>query len=349
MKKNYLVLVLLLIFILFIIMRPAASMAAAGNGLLLWYKQILPSLLPLAILSNLMVYSNYMQLATKYLHPVAKHIVPTSENGCFAFLGGMLFGFPMGSKIAADLVRQGKISVQEGEILAICFNQLSPVFVSGYLLSSILNMPEMTIASYLCLYAPPTLYAALKLKHTRHDLAQNSLPNHKKNSASNARLDFGIIDAGIMNGFEALTKLGGYIVLFSIFAALLQAFNTKYPLLNLLGTGFVEVTTGISYLKNSGLPPACMYALALFFASFGGLCGFAQTCSMTSGCPFSKTRYLACRLRFAVISCILGYLSFGAVRFMRTSWPLSISLFSVLSGRNCGLLFLCPLSLPFLF
>lgn len=295
---------------MFIIMQPSISMAAAGNGLLLWYKQILPSLLPLAILSNLMVYSNYMQLVTKYLHPLTKYIVPTSANGCFAFLGGMLFGFPMGSKIAADLVCQNKIERQEGEILAVCFNQLSPVFVSGYLLTSILNMPEMAIASYLCLYIPPVFHAALKLKKLQLNSAKNNSPSRKKNSASDARLDFGIIDAGIMNGFEALTKLGGYIVLFSIFAALLHTYNTKYPLLNLIGTGFVEVTTGISCLKNSGLPPEFMYALALFFASFGGLCGFAQTCSMTAECSFSKTRYLACRLRFAVISCCLGYLSF---------------------------------------
>lgn len=296
----------MLLLILFIITKPALSIAAAESGLLLWYKQILPSLLPLAILSNLMVYSNYMQLLTKYLHPLAKHAVPTSENGCFAAFGGLLFGFPMGSKIAADLVCQGKIDKREGEILATCFNQLSPVFVSGYLLSSILEMPELTAVSYAALYAPPLIYGICKLKKLG--------PRGKKNSASDARLDFGIIDAGIMNGFEALTKLGGYIILFSIFAALLHTYNTKYPLLNLIGTGLVEVTTGISYLKASGLPPELMYALAIGFCAFGGLCGFAQTCSMTAECSFSRTRYLACRLCFATASFAIAYLAALSIR-----------------------------------
>lgn len=304
----------MLIFILFIITRPAISMAAAESGLLLWYKQILPALLPLAILSNLMVYSNYMQLVTKYLHPLTKRLIPTSENGCFAAIGGLLFGFPMGSKIAADLVCQNKIDRREGEILAVCFNQLSPVFVSGYLLTSILDMPEMTVASYIALYAPPLVYGSFKFRKLRS--GQKLGPSQKK-SASDARLDFGIIDAGIMNGFEALTKLGGYIILFSIFAALLHTYNTKYPLLNLIGTGFVEVTTGISCLKTSGLPPDLMYAFAICFASFGGLCGFAQTCSMTAECSFSKIRYLACRLCFAAAGFAIAYLSFtllGALR-----------------------------------
>lgn len=310
MKKNHFLLIALCTFILFILTHPKVSMLAAKNGLLLWYEQILPALLPLAILSNIMVYSNYMQIITKYLYPVTKHIIPTSQNGCFAYLGGILFGFPMGSKISADLVTHQKISNEEGEILAICFNQLSPVFVSGYLLTNILDMPQMILQSYLALYLPPVCYAILKLKKQK--------PVSYKKSASDSHLDFRIIDAGIMNGFESLTKLGGYIILFSIFAALLHTCNTRYPLFNLLCTGIIEVTTGISCLKNSTLLPEQIYPLAIFFVAFGGLCGFAQTCSMTRECAFSKTRYLLCRLYFAAESSAIGYilylLSGGIVR-----------------------------------
>lgn len=300
MKKTYLILITLLIVILFILTHPSVSMQAAGNGLLLWYEQILPALLPLAILSNLMVYSNYMQIVTKYLYPLTKRIVPTSRNGCFAFLGGMLFGFPMGSKISADLVAGNKISQKEGEILSICFNQLSPVFVSGYLLTNILAMPQLTLPSYAALYLPPLLYGICRLRRLKTE--------DVKNSASDFHLDFGIVDAGIMNGFESLTKLGGYIILFSIFAALLHTYNTGAPLLNVICTGIVEVTTGISCLNEADLPPEYVYPLAIFFASFGGLCGFAQTCSMTAECSFSRTRYLLCRLAFAAASCALSFL-----------------------------------------
>lgn len=300
MKKNHFILILLLIIIVFIISNPDKSMVAAGNGLLLWYEQILPSLLPLAILSNIMVYSNYMQIVTKYLYPLLKHILPTSQNGCFAVLGGILFGFPMGSKISADLIQKQQISQKEGAILAICFNQLSPVFISGYLMTNILEMQEMILQSYLAIYLPPILYAFLKLRQLQ--------TKFKKNTASDSHLDFGIIDAGIMNGFEALTKLGGYIILFSVFAALLHTYNVNYPVINLICTGLIEVTTGISYLKDSTLPPEYIYPLAIFFASFGGLCGFAQTCSMTRECKFSKANYLLCRIGFASASSICGYI-----------------------------------------
>lgn len=308
MKKNYLLFPILILILLFIITHPGNSTKAAADGLMLWYRQILPALLPLAILSNILVYSNYMQLITKYLYPLTRHLFKTSQNGCFALFGGILFGFPMGSKISGDLTEKKSIDPREGELLAVCFNQLSPVFFSQYLLTEILGMRRMIPLSFLILYLPPLAYAWYKLK--KHPFSNT------KNAASTPHMDFGIIDAGIMNGFEALTKLGGYIILFSIFAAMLHTFNRHYPLLNLFLTGCVEVTTGISYLKDTNLSPDFTYALALFFASFGGLCGFAQTCSMTKNCNFSHKNYLILRLSFAAFSCLGGlicYWLFGSI------------------------------------
>lgn len=302
MKKNYLLFPILILILLFIITHPGISTKAAADGLMLWYRQILPALLPLAILSNILVYSNYMQLITKYLYPLTRHLFKTSQNGCFALFGGILFGFPMGSKISGDLTINQSVSRREGELLSICFNQLSPVFFSQYLLTDILGMPKMIPISFLILYLPPLTYAWYKLR--KHPFSNT------KNAASTPYMDFGIIDAGIMNGFEALTKLGGYIILFSIFAAMLHTYNRYYPLLNLIFTGCVEVTTGISYLKDTNLPSDCTYALALFFASFGGLCGFAQTCSMTKNCNFSHRNYLLLRLVFALLSGMGGLLCF---------------------------------------
>ena len=302
MKKNHLLILLFIVILLFIITHPGISTKAAFDGLLLWYQKLLPALLPLAILSNILVYSNYMQLITKYLYPLTRHLFKTSRNGCFALLGGILFGFPMGSKISGDLTVKHSITREEGELLAICFNQLSPVFFSGYLLTSILNLPEMIPVSFLLLYLPPCIYARSKLRKRPF--------SNTKNAASIPHLDFGMIDAGIMNGFEALTKLEGYIILFSIFASMLHTYNRHYPLVNLLLTGCVEVTTGISYLKDTQLPLGFTYPLALFFASFGGLCGFAQTCSMTKECGFSHRRYLILRLIFAIISGLLGFICY---------------------------------------
>lgn len=308
MKKNYF-LIILLLFLGFILGKPSLAAAAASDGLLLWYRQILPALLPLAILSHIMISSNYMQLLTKYLYPLTRPFFATSQSGCFALLGGILFGFPMGSKICADLVKENKISCEEGELLAICCNQLSPVFISSYLFDGILHLPGLILPGYLLIYLPPLSYAAYHLHRMQI--------RHTKNPASDSHLDFGIIDAGIMNGLEALTKLGGYIVLFSIFAAMLHACNTAHPAVNLICTGLVEVTTGISGLSSARLPGKMLFSLSVIFVSFGGLCGFAQTCSMTKGSHFSMSRYLICRITFALCSGTAAWLLFPLFDLLR--------------------------------
>lgn len=81
-------------------------------------------------------------------------------------------------------------------------------------------------------------------------------------------MNFKIIDTGIMDGFETLTRLGGYIMLFSMIASLLQ----KLPVprvVTLILTGMVEITNGIAMLPDSGLPQSVQYVLAVVYTAFG--------------------------------------------------------------------------------
>lgn len=64
-----------------------------------------------------------------------------------------------------------------------------------------------------------------------------------------------LLDTSIMNGFEIITQLGGYIILFSILSGLLMdlhPFGSASPLL----CGVLEITTGIAQLAASSLPYA---------------------------------------------------------------------------------------------
>ena len=63
-------------------------------------------------------------------------------------------------------------------------------------------------------------------------------------------MNFKIIDAGIMNGFETLTRLGGYIMLFSMIASMLQALPTS-RMVRLIAIGLTELTNGIQLLDGA--------------------------------------------------------------------------------------------------
>lgn len=212
MKKK-LIFLCILIFIVYILFFPQDAVTAAADGLVLWYERVLPSLLPYAILSNILIYSGFTGYLVKLLYPLLRLILPASRNGSFVLLSGFLFGFPMGSKNCAEMLKCGQLEYQEAEILFMVTNNISPVFISSYILCQELHMPSLIPLSYLVIFLPPLIAGRLLFFFTEK---KQSVSNHSttyKKPASGSQINFKIIDAGIMNGFETLTRLGGYIIL----------------------------------------------------------------------------------------------------------------------------------------
>ena len=142
MKKK-LIFLCILIFIVYILFFPQDAVTAAADGLVLWYERVLPSLLPFAILSNILIYSGFTGYLVKLLYPLLRLILPASRNGSFVLLSGFLFGFPMGSKNCAEMLKCGQLEYQEAEILFMVTNNISPVFISSYILCQELHMPSL--------------------------------------------------------------------------------------------------------------------------------------------------------------------------------------------------------------
>ncbi len=295
MKKKF-TLFIILIFCFYILLYPAEAVHASAKGLVLWYDKVLPALLPFSILSNILIASNLLTHITGFLSAALKHLLPVSENGCFVLFSGFFFGFPMGSKNCAELLKQGKINSVEAEILFIFTNNISPVFINSYILYQQLKMPHLFAFSLLILYLPPIIMADVLLhKHASSDCTK------KTASRSKSKMNFQIIDAGIMNGFETLVRIGGYIMLFSILSSLLQLLPLP-ALIKTLSVGFLEITNGISYLSDTALPQHIKFILAMMFTSFGGICGLAQTSSMVHDTNLSMKKYVYYKLILTVIS-----------------------------------------------
>ena len=117
-----------------------------------------------------------------------------------------------------------------------------------------------------------------------------------------------LIDAGIMNGFETLAKLGGYIILFAILAQMTTMIPISNPLIKCLLIGCTEITNGISYTARLGLYFPLAYPLMVSFTAFGGLSGFAQTASMVKDSKLSMIPYLKMKLLGTAISVGLALL-----------------------------------------
>ena len=95
MKKIAFVLVIIINAFLFLIF-PMQTVEASKTGVLLWFYQIFPTLFPWTILSNIMIRSNLLQVREN------RKASCISKTEWLVIVLGFLFGFPIGSKLAAD-------------------------------------------------------------------------------------------------------------------------------------------------------------------------------------------------------------------------------------------------------
>lgn len=298
MKKKLSIFIILL-FILFILIYPGDCAKAAADGLVLWYENILPALLPFSIFSNILIQSGYLDDLLFAASPVLNRLFFHHPQVAYPIVAGFLFGFPIGSKTTADLLRKGKLSKEEANILCAMCNNISPAFVSGYILIASLGLYHGTWLTYAILYLPPLFSGLFLLKRQKVHDGHNSLP-------AKSNLNFQIIDAGIMNGFETLLKLGGYVMLFSLLTQMCIhiAGNNEFTLIFL--TGLTEITNGIHTTAHSFLPLKYKYSVMIAMTAFGGLSGLAQTASMIKGTDISMRFYIVFRLFQTAISTLLA-------------------------------------------
>ncbi|MGN0341523.1 MAG: hypothetical protein ACI4DO_01915 [Roseburia sp.] len=306
MKKTISVIAIFL-FLILMLVNPITTVKSAAYGLLLWYEHIMPALLPFAILADLLIHSSACYSLSLVLHPLLRFLFKCSRQGSFPLAAGFLFGFPMGSRICSQMVSAGQLSREEASILFLICNNISPIFIISFVLHDTLGMDALLPATLLCLYMPAIILGRILMRH-------HTFPEYK-NTASGLKINFSILDAGIMNSFEMICKLGGYIILFSILTGLIEIYCPD-SLWRLFLTAPLEITNGVALLGSSTLPVRVKYSAILSLTAFGGICGIAQTYSMVHTAGLPMKRYLVMHLLLAGISGLCGYMIYPVATFI---------------------------------
>ena len=319
----------MLLFLCCLLLFPSTALSGAKSGLLLWFNQVLPSLLPFLILSALFLSTGLSDSIANRLSPVLSPIFRCSPSGCYAVIIGLVAGLPVGAKTVAALVNSGKITKKEGQYLLPLCNNPSPLFLLGFISVSILERPDLRYIVFLIVTVSSVLAAMLLSHRTGTSAAPKA--NFRKNaflkqsgeaSVSDSTLcasskpqftfSFLLLDAAIEQAFSVLTRVGGYIILFSVLASLLAGLPLPAPILSCAGSA-LEITSGSASLANLPLPSSVLLPLITGFVTFGGLSAAAQTKSVLTGTKFPFAHYL---LTKAVAGLLAGLLMTVYVRLL---------------------------------
>ena len=280
------------VFLIFLIYNPALCTLGAAKGLSLWYKQVLPALFPAMAAASFLISRKSIQAALKHL--------PFQASA--AFLRGLLCGSPMGALTCSGLYAS-KLLSQRSARWVVCFVQLpSPLFLSGFVASTLLALPaKMRFIFLLCAYLPflasfllCTLLFLLKpaAKYSislEKDIQKVASPEPSLND---------ICDTCLL----LLVRIGVLLMFFSILSEFLNSAAPQSAVQTLL-IGMLEMTTGISKISSlNTLSLRYKSAICLFLLGFGGICVHIQVRQAWQQSDFPIFRYILVRFLFGLCS-----------------------------------------------
>ena len=116
--------------LLLLVLRPQRYAAACAEGIALWAKVVLPALFPFLVLTAWIARSGMADGLGRKPSPLLRRCgLPAASAG--AFLLSIVSGYPVGSRVVADLQRRGEIGRADAEKLSILCSTSGPMFILG--------------------------------------------------------------------------------------------------------------------------------------------------------------------------------------------------------------------------
>lgn len=326
--KQLLLPAFLIAFTFCLVIFSRTNLSAAKNGLVLWANSVVPSLFPFFVATELLSHTNFTFYLGKLLNKFMKPLFNIRGEGSFAFIMGIISGYPVGAKIAANFREKNICSKEECERLLSFTNNSGPLFIIGTV--GITMFGNSTIGFLLLItHILASITVGIIFRFWKHN-SKNKYDNTNYNLNSNKDIKLselgGIIGNSISSSINTILLIGGFVVLFSVIISILQTSHLlnvfssfTNPLLNILNipydfsagiiSGFFELTNGLNIVCNI---PQKKLSINIIIASFllglGGLSVLLQVWSTISKTDLSIKPYILGKLLHACFSAFYTFL-----------------------------------------
>lgn len=306
-----------------------SNLVASKNGLLLWFNNIVPSLLPFFIATELLSYTNVITKLGKLLNPIMRPIFNVPGVGSYALLMGIISGYPTGAKIVSNLKENNLCTKEEAERMIAFTNNSGPLFILGTVGISLFGN---TLIGFLLLFTHilGCLSVGFLFRFWKKNYKTSSCFIHKK-SDGNQNVNFSnlgeVLSKSIISAIKTVVMIGGFVILFSVVLSILEKSNILeflshlfFPIFNLFKitdfsfctstfSGILELTNGVMQLSNIFCKNISInIILSAFLLGFGGISILLQVYSIISKSDISIKPYFIGKLLHGIFSATYTFL-----------------------------------------
>lgn len=285
-----------LAYLLILFVTPSAALAGSKYGASLWLTELLPTLLPFFI---------GIRMFQQSLPQIA------SRRG--ALLLGLLCGYPTGAAFVVYQYQRGLLPKHQAYFFLGFANNPSPMFILSFCGSYILHLSYADSVFLFLTIVLTSLLGSLifSFLYKKRYGVVCAAPSSSSLFTSGKTATFSqYIDDAIEQSFLLITKIGGYVILFCIIGQIVGQFVSLQSASGITALGALEITSGISYLKQAPLSHSTKEILTAMLLCFGGLSAAAQTNSVLaksglSVFPYVINKFFNAFLAGAIVSLLL--------------------------------------------
>ena len=297
------------IYLILLLFYSKECISLASNGLLIWYRNMIPSLFPFMVLSGFMIRCGFSVKIGQLLKPILGLLFRLPPPMLYVIFMGFLCGFPMGAKVVADMLEKEQITPEEGTYLLAFCNNIGPLYLLGYVIPLFHYNNTWQILGLM--YLVPFLYgiilryfpfSSFKRKTKKNSLLYAASKETKVQSSPNLLTGF---QQALSSSIEQITMLGGCMVFFNslqIIPNILEEY-LSYSLLGQHNSSFLSAILGAFIEIGGGLPQLSSFYtntntntlppyLPISLLTFGGLSCIMQTCFILKNTSLKISAYL---------------------------------------------------------
>ncbi len=329
--KKYLLPLIFLLFTICLVLFSNSNLTAAKTGLNLWATSVIPSLFPFFVATELLSKTDIPRILGRFLNVFMKPLFNIRGEGSFAFIMGIISGYPVGAKIAVNFRQNNVLSKPECERLLSFTNNSGPLFIIGTVGismfgSSTIGFLLFTTHILACLTVG-FIFRFWKRQSNNYielNSVESNLPvKAKRVSFSNLGE---ILGESITSATSTIMMIGGFVVLFSVIISIFKSSNIIntcsaliapcFDILHIpnafaspLLTGLLEITNGISLIASIPIKSISInIILTAFLLGFGGISIFLQVLSITSKTDLSIKPYIIGKILHGLIASFYTFL-----------------------------------------
>lgn len=258
----------------------------------LWLNNIVSSLVPFYILTDLLINYGLIQILNSWLSIISK-ILNISSSGLFVLIFSMLTGCPSSAKYIASLLKEGLISQAEADYLIRFTHFVNPLFIVNTIGLTVLANKFYGFLILLSHFFSNFIIAFIfRPKNT----FKSKYPQIEEKMFSQ------VLTKSIKETFEATLIILGNLIIFTIVSQMIFSFLGFSGLLKACLNALLEVTSGLFQLKILNLSLNLKAILTSSFISFGGLAIHSQVYSFLSSTKIPYKNYLQGRIIQALLA-----------------------------------------------